>query len=177
MQKYQPSEVSVAPPSYADTQMAVSSSTETPQLPRPTNSMWMDTSYGDIKGTWVIDTDLKIPDALLLPSIGAFGSSSPRPNLGLHSAYGVIKGSVFLVSSSSSRAFIKADTEYGVVKLQVGQDLVFHCLSHKYFHNRCLVLALSNPTSWKQLQSMVVWSWVSLEIILVRYGTKPSMER
>lgn len=87
-------------------------------LPRPTNFMSVHRPHGPIKDTWVIDTSLQIPEALL-PQLGTFVSLPTRPNLALHSAHGSIKGSVFLVSSSSDRAVIKADTAFGKVALQV----------------------------------------------------------
>jgi len=82
--------------------------------------MSLDRTYGPIKDTWVIDTSLQIPEALL-PPLGIFASLPVRPNLALHSAYGSIKGSVSLVSSSSDRAVINADTGYGSVALQVSR--------------------------------------------------------
>jgi len=108
-----------SPPSYADSQAAGPSTTHAEQL-RPTNFMNIDKAYGPIKGTWVIDTNIQIPEALL-PSLGFFASLRTRPNLALHSASGNIKASVFLVSSSSSRAILKADTDFGNVTLPISR--------------------------------------------------------
>jgi hypothetical protein len=113
-----------SPPSYADSQAAGPSTTPAEQL-RPTNFMNIDRNYGPIKDTWVIDTNIQIPEALL-PPLGFFASLRTRPNLALHSAKGSIRASVFLVSSSSSRAILKADTAYGNVAIQVSTFLVPH---------------------------------------------------
>jgi hypothetical protein len=111
-----------SPPSYADSQQAGPSTTPAEQL-RPTNFMSIDKNYGPIKGTWVIDTNINIPEALL-PPLGIFASLRTRPNLALHSASSSIRASVFLVSSSSSRAILKADTAYGNMTVQVSTLLV-----------------------------------------------------
>jgi len=111
--------VAGSPPSYSDSQAMGSSTTPIEQRP-PTNFMSLDSTYGPIKDTWVIDTSLQIPEALL-PPLGIFASLPIRPNLALHSGYGAIKGSVLLVSSSSDRAIIKVDTAYGHVALQVAR--------------------------------------------------------
>lgn len=114
MQNYRASEaISGPPPSYA--QASGPSSVEM-VFPRPTNFMYLNQSYGSIKDVWAVDTGLKIPEALL-PPIGVLRT---RPNLGLYTPYGAIKASIFLVSPSTKRAFIKADTQYGPVTFQVG---------------------------------------------------------
>jgi hypothetical protein len=80
--------------------------------------MSVHSAYGPINDIWVIDTNVQIPEALL-PPLPVPASSPTRPNLALHSAGGSIKGSVFLVSTSSDRAVITADTRCGKVALQV----------------------------------------------------------
>jgi hypothetical protein len=107
--------VAGSPPRYAE---AAGASTTPTEQRRPTNFMSLDRVYGPIKDTWIIDTNLHIPEALL-PPLGIFASLPTRPNLALHTAYGSIKGSIFLVSPSSDRAVIRADTAYGNVALQV----------------------------------------------------------
>jgi hypothetical protein len=87
--------------------------------------MSIDKNYGPIKDTWVIDTNIQIPEALL-PSLGIFASLHTRPNLALHSANGAIKASIFLVSTSSTRAILKADTAFGKVTLQVSAPQILH---------------------------------------------------
>lgn len=122
-----------SPPSYADSQAAGPSTRPAEQL-RPTNFMSIDKNYGPIKGTWVIDTNIQIPEALL-PPLGFFASLRTRPNLALHSTSGAIRASVLLVSSSSSRAILKADTDFGNVTLPVSTLLVPHSpLVSPWFH-------------------------------------------
>ena len=101
--------------------------------------MSIDKNYGPIKDTWVIDTNIKIPEALL-PPLGIFASLRTRPNLALHSGKGSVKASVFLVSSSSSRAILKGDTAYGNVTFQVSTLLVSHSIGlTAFWPNRYLV--------------------------------------
>jgi hypothetical protein len=107
-----------SPPSYADAQAAGPSTTQAERPVVPTNFINIDKPCGPIKDTWAIDTNIKIPEDLL-PSLGIFGLLRTRPNLALHSASGAIRASIFLVSSSSDRAIIKADTGYGKVTVQV----------------------------------------------------------
>jgi hypothetical protein len=114
-----------SPPSYAE---AAGSSTTPGEQLQPTNFMSIDKNYGPINDTWAIDTNIQIPEALL-PSLGIFASLRTRPNLALHCAKGSIRASVFLVSSSSSRAILKADTAHGNVTLQVSTPLVPPSLS------------------------------------------------
>ena len=66
---------------------------------------------GSIKGTWVVDTDLKVPDALLAPP----PSTGERHNLSLTSFNGPITVDVAFQSGNSIRASILLDTKNGEI--------------------------------------------------------------
>lgn len=116
--------ISGPPPSYEDVQAGPSGSgsSSTASLPRPTNFMSVNKNYGGIKDVWVIDTDIRVPEALL-PSLGFLSSlrTITRPNLSLYSAYGAVDFSAFLISASSKKAFIKAHTQSGSVTCKVSR--------------------------------------------------------
>lgn len=66
---------------------------------------------GSIKGTWVVDTDLKVPEALLAPP----PSTGIRHNLSLTSFNGPITVDVAFLSGSSTRASVLLDTTNGEI--------------------------------------------------------------
>jgi len=70
---------------------------------------------GSIKGTWVVDTDLKVPDALLSPP----PSTGERHNLSLTSYNGAITADVVFQSGKSTRASILLDTKNGEINLNL----------------------------------------------------------
>jgi hypothetical protein len=111
--------------------------------------------YGPIKGTWAIDTNLQIPEALL-PPLGVFASLPIRPNLALHTINGSIKGSVFLLSSSSDRAVINADTTWRKVALSVSILIAVYIVSLNVvqIHRWPVLMAPINRLSCLQLPAI-----------------------
>lgn len=75
---------------------------------------------GSIKGTWVVDTDLKVPEALLAPS----PSTGERNNLSLTSFNGPITADVAFLSQKPSRASILLDTKNGEISLNVVCEII-----------------------------------------------------
>jgi len=120
--KYDPNE----PPSYDDTMSgaaaqglasaASTSAAAAAPTPKPTNFANDSRSMGNIEGSWIIDTDIEVPPALLAPLPWL---QSERPNLSLHTGSGTVKANVSLTSGSSKRAFIKTNTSYGAVTVIV----------------------------------------------------------
>src|SRR5258706_7630985 len=100
---------SSAPPSYPE---ATSSSRQSPAvLPPASNFISIHKVNGSIKGTWVVDTDLKVPDALLAPP----PSTAERHHLSLTSYNGPIAVDVAFLSGNSTRANILLDTKNGEI--------------------------------------------------------------
>jgi hypothetical protein len=83
---------------------------------QPTNFANESRSNGSIQGSWIIDTDIEVPAALLAPLPWL---QTERPNIFLNTANGSIRADVFLTSGSSKRAFIKVTTSNGSVTLKV----------------------------------------------------------
>jgi hypothetical protein len=81
----------------------------------PSNLVGISSSYGAVKGTWVVNTDLSVPE-VLLPSLSTLGNAKERPNLHLSTASGDIKATIFLASSTTSKAKINLNTKYGAVE-------------------------------------------------------------
>ena len=70
---------------------------------------------GSIKGTWVVDTDLKVPEALLSPP----PSTGERHHLSLTSFNGPIAADVAFLSGNPNRASILLDTKNGEISLNI----------------------------------------------------------
>jgi hypothetical protein len=70
---------------------------------------------GSIKGTWVIDTNLQVPEALLAPP----PSTGERHNLSLTASNGPIMADVIFVSGKPDRASILLTTTNGKINFNV----------------------------------------------------------
>jgi len=108
-----PADDDLLPPSYTD----VTSGQSPAPLPPASNFISIHRINGSIKGTWVVDTDLKVPAALLSPC----PSTGERHNLSLTSLNGGITADVVLVSVSGKpdRASILLDTKNGGVNVNI----------------------------------------------------------
>jgi hypothetical protein len=85
--------------------------------------------YGSVKGTWVVNTDLTIPEALL-PPLSTLGDPKERPNLHLSSAYGDVKATISLASSTTNKppkAKINLNTKHGSVEVHVVSGINGFC--------------------------------------------------
>jgi hypothetical protein len=117
-----PGIAAAAPPSYNEATCSSSSgSNQSPApLPPASNFIYVHRANGAIKGTWVIDTGLKVPEDLLSPR----PTTGERENLSLTTYNGEIKADVAFVSEKAkatpekaTRANILADTKNGAIKI------------------------------------------------------------
>jgi len=84
-------------------------------LPPASNLISIHKINGCIRGTWVVDTDLKVPKTLLSPP----SSTGERHHLSLTSFNGAITADVALLSEKSDRASILLDTKNGGISLNI----------------------------------------------------------
>jgi len=68
---------------------------------------------GSIRGTWTIDSRLRVPEALLVP----VGAGAERHNLSLRTKDGALSANIALLSPGPERASILLDTKDGSIKL------------------------------------------------------------
>lgn len=99
-------------PSYTE---ATSGEQSSAPLPPASNFISIHKMNGSIKGTWVVDTDLKVPEALLSPP----PSTGERHHLSLTSFNGPIAADVAFLSGNPNRASILLDTKNGEISLNI----------------------------------------------------------
>lgn len=107
-----------APPAYTERTGSTSQNPARRYPAPPSNLVGIAKSYGAVKGTWVVNTDLAVPEALL-PSLSDLGSPKERPNLHLSTATGEIKVTIYLASTTRRKAKINLSTGYGAVEAHV----------------------------------------------------------
>jgi len=113
------------PPSYSET---VAGDPPAPQagtslhheLPPASNYNAVENSNGSIKGTWVIDTTIEVPEALRT-SKGFFGILKEQDNLSLSTTNGPIGADIHLVSNDPKRATIGVKTQNGRVTIKLNR--------------------------------------------------------
>ncbi|KAJ7131563.1 hypothetical protein C8R43DRAFT_1024708 [Mycena crocata] len=123
------------PPAYinTDSQVSVASGSEAP-LPRamaptvpasvkPTNFLSMSRGNGAIKGTYVIDPRLTIPQSIL-PPLAADETEATRRNVFLHTSNGAIDVDVFVIGGCDTkrRVDMLAKTSNGAVTVKLHAD-------------------------------------------------------
>jgi hypothetical protein len=88
------------PPSYADSETALAPDTQTSARPQPCNFVSIIRKHSSVKGSFVIDPSIYIPDAHLPPLQGD-EKEEGRRNLRLKSHHGSVDAEILLVDDSS----------------------------------------------------------------------------
>jgi hypothetical protein len=82
-------------------------------MPPPANYVSVSKRDGSIRGTWTIDSRLRIPEDLL----ASVEAGAERHNLSLRTKDGALSANIALVSPGPERASIFLDTKDGNIKL------------------------------------------------------------
>jgi hypothetical protein len=117
------------PPAYFNSRsqaVAGPSERELPPIPavpdtvKPINLLSVSRPNGSIKGTYVIDPDIKIPQSLL-PPLAADETEATRRNAYFHAKNGSIKVDIFIVGDADSKhpADILIDSSNGSIKTKL----------------------------------------------------------
>jgi hypothetical protein len=103
------------PPAYAayDTGSPTPTKPTKPGAEPPTNYFSVSKRDGSIRGTWQIDSSLKVPEALLAP----VEAGAERYNLSLQTKDGELTANIDLLSPGPERASILLDTKDGSINL------------------------------------------------------------